>query len=52
MGYLIYGELKLKTEKGVYRVNAGDVIYLTSEIPYQWENPGPEPAKLLWIKTK
>ncbi|MBW1801268.1 MAG: hypothetical protein JRJ85_11130 [Deltaproteobacteria bacterium] len=30
----------------------GDVIYLTSEMPSQWKNPGPGVARLLWIKVK
>ena len=28
---------------------AGDTIYLGRETPAQWENPGAEPARLLWI---
>jgi transcriptional regulator with XRE-family HTH domain len=31
---------------------AGDTIYLTSEIPTNWKNPGPGPARLLWFKIK
>lgn len=52
VGYLLSGKLQLKLEKAVYNVNAGDVIYLTSEMPTQWSNPGPGVAKLLWIKVK
>jgi quercetin dioxygenase-like cupin family protein len=52
IGYLLSGTLQLKLEKSVYQVRTGDVIYLTSEIPSQWENPGPEMARLLWIKIK
>jgi len=50
VGYLLSGELKLKLNKAVHTVRARDVIYLTSEIPSQWENPGPDTARLLWIK--
>jgi mannose-6-phosphate isomerase-like protein (cupin superfamily) len=28
---------------------AGDTVYLGRETPQQWENPGTEPARLLWI---
>jgi len=47
---VLSGTLQLKLEKSVYHVHTGDVIYLTSEIPSQWENPGPDMARLLWIK--
>ena len=50
VGYLLSGKLQLKLEKGVYTVQAHDIIYLTHEIPAQWENPGPSSAKLLWMK--
>jgi len=52
IGYLLSGTLQLKLEKSVYHVRAGDVIYLTSEIPSQWENPGPDMVRLLWIKIR
>lgn len=52
VGYLLNGKLQLKLEKAVYTVHAGNVIYLTSEMPSQWKNPGPSTARLLWIKVK
>lgn len=52
LGYLMSGKLQLKLEKAVYNLRAGDVIYLTTEMPTQWKNPGPGVAKLLWIKVK
>jgi transcriptional regulator with XRE-family HTH domain len=52
LGYLLSGRLQVKLEKSAYSLRAGDVIYLTSEMPTQWENPGPGVAKLLWIKVK
>jgi transcriptional regulator with XRE-family HTH domain/KaiC/GvpD/RAD55 family RecA-like ATPase len=52
IGYLLSGKLELKLEKSLYKVRSGDVIYLTSEMPSQWKNPGPGTAKLLWIKIK
>jgi transcriptional regulator with XRE-family HTH domain/KaiC/GvpD/RAD55 family RecA-like ATPase len=52
IGYLLSGKLQLKMEKSVYMVSTGDVIYLTSEMPSQWKNPGPGVAKLLWMKIK
>jgi transcriptional regulator with XRE-family HTH domain/KaiC/GvpD/RAD55 family RecA-like ATPase len=52
IGYLLSGKLQLKLDKAVYTLRSGDVIYLTSEMPTQWKNPGPTVAKLLWIKVK
>jgi len=52
MGYLISGKLRMSVNKAVYTVRAGDVIYLTSEMPSEWRNPGPNVARLLWIKSK
>lgn len=52
IGYLLSGKLQLKLGKAVYMGHAGDVIYLTSEMPSQWKNPGPDSARLLWLKIK
>jgi transcriptional regulator with XRE-family HTH domain/KaiC/GvpD/RAD55 family RecA-like ATPase len=52
VGYLLAGKLQLKVGKAVYTVQTGDVIYFTSEMPTQWMNPGPGPARLLWIKVR
>jgi transcriptional regulator with XRE-family HTH domain/KaiC/GvpD/RAD55 family RecA-like ATPase len=52
VGYLLSGKVQLKLEKAAYTARAGDVIYLTTEMPTQWRNPGPGVARLLWIKIK
>ncbi|MDH3965102.1 MAG: cupin domain-containing protein, partial [Deltaproteobacteria bacterium] len=52
IGYLLSGRLQVQLEKAAYSLRAGDVIYLTSEMPTQWKNPGPGVARLLWIKIK
>ena len=52
LGYVLTGRLQIKLAKGVYSVRAGDVIYLTRDMPSQWKNPGPHPAKLFWVKIK
>jgi len=51
-GYVLTGKLQLKLQKAVYTVKSGDVIYLTSEMPAQWRNPGPSVARILWTKLK
>jgi transcriptional regulator with XRE-family HTH domain/KaiC/GvpD/RAD55 family RecA-like ATPase len=52
IGYLLSGKLHVKLEKAAYTLRSGDVIYLTSEMPTEWRNPGPSAARLLWIKIK
>ncbi|UCG12432.1 MAG: helix-turn-helix domain-containing protein [Deltaproteobacteria bacterium] len=49
-GYLLSGRLQMKIDKAAYSLRTGDVIYLTSEMPTHWRNPGPGVARLLWIK--
>ncbi len=51
-GYLLSGKLEFMLEKEDYTVQPGDVVCLTSEIPVQWKNPGPDVARLLWIKVR
>jgi transcriptional regulator with XRE-family HTH domain/KaiC/GvpD/RAD55 family RecA-like ATPase len=52
VGYLLSGKLQLRLKKAVHTLRAGDIVYLTSEIPSQWKNLGSSPARLLWIKLK
>jgi quercetin dioxygenase-like cupin family protein len=52
VGYLLSGRLQVKVGKAVHTLKAGDTIYLTSEIPSEWKNPGPATARLLWVKVK
>jgi transcriptional regulator with XRE-family HTH domain/KaiC/GvpD/RAD55 family RecA-like ATPase len=50
LGYLLTGKLQFKMKNSSYTVRSGEVIYLTRDVPTQWKNPGPGPARLLWIK--
>jgi quercetin dioxygenase-like cupin family protein len=52
IGYVLSGRLQVQVGKAVYNLKTGDVIYLKSEVPGQWRNPGPNVARLLWIKVK
>jgi transcriptional regulator with XRE-family HTH domain len=52
MGYLLAGELQVKLGKEVHTLHIGEVICLVSEMPWEWKNLSPEPARLLWIKIK
>jgi len=51
-GYVLAGKLQVRVGKAVHNLKTGDVIYLTSEVPGEWRNPGPAVARLLWIKVK
>jgi transcriptional regulator with XRE-family HTH domain/KaiC/GvpD/RAD55 family RecA-like ATPase len=51
-GYLISGELKVSIGSKVHTLRQGDSICLTSEIPSQWKNSGPDNAVLLWVKIR
>jgi hypothetical protein len=42
----------MRIKKAVYNLKAGDTVYLTSELPTSWANPGRSAARLLWIKQK
>lgn len=50
IGYLLQGRLTLKHQGGEQALGPGDLVYLTSQAPSQWSNPGKKPARLLWIK--
>ena len=51
VGYVLAEELQMKMEKSVHTAQAGDMIYLTAEMPLQWRNDGSHVAKRLWIKV-
>jgi transcriptional regulator with XRE-family HTH domain len=51
-GYLLSGKLRLRLPGSEAELREGDSVYLTLEIPGEWFNPGPEPARLLWLKIK
>jgi len=52
IGYLLSGKLQLNIKNAVCTLQAGDVVYLTTQMPTQWKNLGSDPARLLWIKVK
>jgi transcriptional regulator with XRE-family HTH domain len=49
IGYVLSGSIRLTIDGITHTAEAGDTVYLGRETPQQWENPGPEPARLLWI---
>jgi transcriptional regulator with XRE-family HTH domain/KaiC/GvpD/RAD55 family RecA-like ATPase len=52
LGYLLEGELKTVINNNAYSVKAGETIYLKADNPAEWTNPGPDTARLLWVKIK
>ncbi|MCB2225529.1 MAG: helix-turn-helix domain-containing protein [Desulfarculaceae bacterium] len=50
VGYVLAGKPRMKARREVHSLKPGDMVYLTSDVPTQWSNPGSEPARLLWLK--
>ncbi|MBW2029155.1 MAG: cupin domain-containing protein [Deltaproteobacteria bacterium] len=52
VGYLLSGHLELKIGERTHTAKAGDIIYLTSQMPSGRANRGSDRVKLLWFKVK
>lgn len=52
MGFLLSGRLHFRIGHTQFSAEKGDMIYLKSDLPSQWKNPGASPARLLWIKMR
>ncbi|MGB5155951.1 MAG: helix-turn-helix domain-containing protein [Desulfobacterales bacterium] len=52
VGYVLSGRLQFKLKNKMHTAKAGDLIYLTTEVPTQWRNPYTETAALLWLNIK
>ncbi|MCG8375825.1 MAG: XRE family transcriptional regulator, partial [Chlorobiales bacterium] len=51
VGYVIQGSVEWIIDDQVHEAQAGDTIYLASDIPSHWKNVGKTEAKLVWIST-
>ena len=51
-GYVLAGELQVKIGSSLKKLKAGDVVYLTTDIPAQWKNAGTNTARMIWVKIK
>jgi len=49
LGYVLSGRLQMSLGNSVHEIKTGDALYLCSDIPCQWVNPGPSVAQLLWV---
>jgi transcriptional regulator with XRE-family HTH domain len=52
IGYLLSGELRLTVNSTEHTIRPGEIIFLTSETPARWINPGQETAHLLWFNIR
>jgi quercetin dioxygenase-like cupin family protein len=52
VGYLISGKLEMVVGNTEHKLRSGDLVYLVSDIPSSWHNPGPGTAKILWMKLR
>ena len=51
-GYVLNGELQVRIGTDFQKVTAGDVVYLTTELPVQWKNTKSKSAQLIWLLIK
>ena len=51
-GYVLVGDLQIKIGSSLKKLKAGDVVYLTTDIPTQWKNTGTDTARMIWVKIK
>jgi len=52
LGYLLSGNLTMRVKGEDYAISEGDLVYLKTETPDQWHNPGRAAAKILWIRVR
>lgn len=52
IGCLLSGTLEFAVDGTRHRVNPGEIVHLTSNVPDEWRNVGSSVAKLLWIRIK
>ena len=52
LGYMLSGKLQMNLGNEVHDIKKGELVYLKTEMPSRWRNPGKSTAKLLWLKTR
>jgi mannose-6-phosphate isomerase-like protein (cupin superfamily) len=48
---ILEGRLEFWVGDDAYLLDAGDSILFESRVPHRNENPGPGPARVLWVTT-
>jgi transcriptional regulator with XRE-family HTH domain len=51
LGYVIEGQLELTIEGTSYSLGAGDSFFFKNHLTNSYGNPGPGPARVLWVNT-
>lgn len=47
--HVVSGEFSFLTHNGALHLNAGDTVTFSGLEPHSWENPGKDPAVVLWV---
>ena len=51
LGYVIEGQLELTIDETRYVLGAGDSFFFKNHLTNRYSNPGPGPARVLWVNT-
>ncbi len=51
LGYVIEGQLELTIDETRYVLGAGDSFFFKNHLTNRYNNPGPGPARVLWVNT-
>jgi transcriptional regulator with XRE-family HTH domain len=52
MVYMLEGTLRFVVDDATYVLRKGDALHFRTERPHRWENPGPRPARALWMALR
>jgi transcriptional regulator with XRE-family HTH domain len=52
IGYVIDGTIDLEIDGKPYRLGPGDCFAFSSRLPHRFHNPGPRPARVIWVIAK
>lgn len=50
--FLLDGALAFSVDGRNYELAPGDTLHFRTDRPHRWENPGPTPARALWIRLR
>lgn len=51
-GYILAGRLRLWLDQTPHVLETGDSFLFPGTLPYMFDNPGKEPARMLWLSLK
>lgn len=51
VGYVIEGQLELTIDTTMYMLSIGDSFFFKNHLTNSYRNPGPGPARVLWVNT-